>query len=379
MAGGRSGAAPATLGAPELRAALFSEHGGPEVLRYDDTPDPAAGPGDVLVEVEAVTINHGPDTLVRGGKFRIAMPLPHVSGSDPAGTVVAVGDGVDGALVGLRVGVEPIIACRRCDFCLAGAGENYCRNWQLLGVHRWGGRAELVVVPATNLVPLPDAVSFEQAACLGMAYLTSYHGLLRKATLRADDTVLVVGAGGGVGVAAIQIAKDVGARVIAATRQTWKEERARSIGADVVVNCSEEGWASQVREATDGRGVSVVFDNVGPGTWRESIPLLDRGGRFVCSGATTGFELTVDAVALYRNHTSAFFYMCGPREDLVELVGLVAGDRIDPVIDSRFPLSDAAAAEARLAAGEQFGKIVLVPDAKLGRDGRTARVARRSG
>ena len=350
-----------------MKAALFSEHGGPEVLRYDDAPDPVPGPGEVLVEVEAVTINHGPDTVVRDGKFRIEMPLPHVSGSDPAGTVLAAGDGVDDALVGLRVGIAPIIQCGECDFCLAAAGENYCRNWRLLGVHRWGGRAELVVAPARNVVPLPDGVSFEQAACLGMAYLTSYHGLVRKAALRADDTLLVLGAGGGVGVAAIQIAKELGARVIGATRETWKEERARSIGADVVVNYSEESWTSEVREATGGRGVTVLFDNVGPSTWPESIPLLDRAGRFVCSGATTGSQLTADAVALYRNHTSAFFYMCGPRQDLLELVGLVAARRIEPVIDSRYPLSDTPAAEARLAAGEQFGKIVLVPDAKLSR------------
>jgi acryloyl-coenzyme A reductase len=348
-----------------VKATVFTEHGGPEVLRYADAPDPSPGPGEVLVEVEAVTINHGPDTVVRDGKFRIQMPLPHVSGSDPAGTVVAAGQGVDEALVGLRVGIEPIIACGECDFCLAGAGENYCRNWRLLGVHRWGGRAEYVVVPADNLVPLPDAVSFEQAACLGMAYLSTYHGLVRKGELGPSDTLLVLGAGGGVGVAAIQIAKDIGARVIAATREVWKEECAREIGADLVVNCSRDGWADEVREATDGRGVSVLFDNVGPATWTESVPLLDRCGRFICSGATTGFELTVDVVALYRNHISAFFYMCGPRADLVELVRLVADGRFEPVIDSRYPLSQTAAAEARLAVGEQFGKIVLVPDSKL--------------
>jgi NADPH:quinone reductase-like Zn-dependent oxidoreductase len=348
-----------------VKATLFSDHGGPEVLRYADAPDPSPGAGEVLVEVGAVTINHGPDTVVRDGNFRIQMPLPHVSGSDPAGTVVTVGEEVDESLVGLRVGVEPIIACGECDFCLAGAGENYCRNWRLLGVHRWGGRAEYVAVPAANLVPLPDAVSFEQAACLGMAYLSTYHGLVRKGDLGPGDTLLVLGAGGGVGVAAIQIAKDIGARVIAATREPWKEKRAREIGADVVVNCARPGWADAVREATDGRGVSMLFDNVGPNTWKESVPLLDRGGRFVCSGATTGFELTADVVALYRNHVSAFFYMCGARADLVELVRLVEEGRFEPVIDSRYPLSQAAAAEARMAASEQFGKIVLVPDSKL--------------
>jgi acryloyl-coenzyme A reductase len=350
-----------------MKATVFNEFGGPEVLRYEDVADPAPGPGEVVVKVGAVTLNHGPDTVVRSGTFRIPIPLPHVSGSDPAGEVVALGDGVDESLLGQRVSIEPIIACGDCEFCLAGAGENYCRAWTLLGVHRWGGRAEHVVVPARNLVALPDNVDFERAACLGMAYLTAYHGLVRKAQIRADDTLLVTGAGGGVGVAAIQIARDAGARVIAATGEPWKEERAVSIGADLAVSTSNEDWPAEVLDATGGRGVSVLFDNVGPETWAKSLPLLDRTGRFVCSGATTGFELSLDVVALYRNHTTAYFYMCGPRADLADLVRLAGEGRIDPVIDSRFPLSDAAGAEARLAAREQFGKIVLVPDSVLQR------------
>ena len=348
-----------------MKAAVFHEHGGPEVLRYEDVADPAPGPGEVVVKVGAVTINHGPDTVVRSGAFRVPIPLPHVSGSDPAGEVWAVGDGVEKSLLGQRVAVEPIVACGECTFCAAGSGENYCRNWKLVGVHRWGGRAELVVVPARNLVVLPDSVGFEQASCLGMAYLTAYHGLVGKAQIRDNDTLLVLGAGGGVGVAAIQIAKDAGARVIAVTGESWKQERAESIGADLALSYSNEDWPSEVLDATDGHGVSVLFDNVGPATWPRSLPLLDRTGRFVCSGATTGPELSLDAVSLYRNHVTAYFYMCGARQDLAELVQLVGQGRIDPVIDSRYPLSDVASAEARLAAHEQFGKIVLVPDSVL--------------
>lgn len=348
-----------------MKAALFLEHGGPDVLRYEDVADPVPGAGEVLVKVGAVTVNHGPDTMVRSGTFRFPVPLPHISGSDPAGEVSAVGAGVEESLLGKRVVVEPIVACGECDFCLAGAGENYCRNWRLLGVHRWGGRAEYVAVPARNLVELPDNVGFEQAACLGMAYLTVYHGLVRKAQITASDTLLVLGAGGGVGVAAIQIAKDVGARVIAATGEAWKQERAESIGADVAVCTASADWAAEVLAATGGRGVSVLFDNVGPATWTQSLPLLDRAGRFVCSGATTGHALSLDAMALYRNHITAFFYMCGPRADLADLVRLVETGRIDPVIDSTYPLSEVVRAEARLAACEQFGKLVLVPDQVL--------------
>jgi acryloyl-coenzyme A reductase len=348
-----------------MKAAVFHEHGGPEVLRYEEVSDPVPGPGEVIVKVGAVTVNHGPDTMVRSGRFRVPIPLPHVSGSDPAGHVTAVGDGVDGSWVGRRVAIVSIVACGECEFCAAGAGENYCRNWQLLGVHRWGGRAEYVVVPARNLVPLPDEVSFEEAACLGMAYLNAYHGLVRKAQIRGDDTLLVIGAGGGVGVAATQIAKDAGARVIAVTGEPWKKERAEAIGADVAVSLESADWPAEVLDATNGRGVSVLFDNVGPATWARSVPLIDRAGRFICSGATTGPELTLDAVALYRNHVTAHFFMNGARQDLVELVELVRTGRVAPVIDSRFPLSEAAAAEARLAAREQFGKLVLVPDSVM--------------
>lgn len=348
-----------------MKATVFYEHGGPEVLFYEDVADPVPGPREVIVKVGAVTINHGPDTMVRSGAFRVPIPLPHVSGSDPAGEVTAVGDGVEGSWVGRRVAIVSIVACGECEFCAIGAGENYCRNWKLLGVHRWGGRAEYVVVPARNLVPLPDEVSSEQAACLGMAYLNAYHGLVRKARIQADDTLLVLGAGGGVGVAATQIAKDAGARVIAVTGEPWKKERAEAIGADVAVSLESPDWPSEVFAATNGRGVSVLFDNVGQATWARSVPLIDRAGRFICSGATTGPELTLDAVALYRNHVTAHFFMNGSGQDLVELVELVASGRVNPVIDSRYPLSEAAHAEARLAAREQFGKIVLVPDSVM--------------
>jgi acryloyl-coenzyme A reductase len=344
-----------------MKALLFDEYGDAEVLRWEDVPDPEPATAEVVLRVGAVTVNHGPDTMVRSGNFRVPIPLPHVSGSDPAGEVVAVGSGVDSGLVGQRFGVEPIVACGTCDFCRAGAGENYCRDWKLIGVHRWGGRAEYVSVPAANLVPLSDRVSDEQAACLGMAYLTAYHGLVRKAQVRADDTVLVLGASGGMGVACIELAKDVGAQVIALTREQ-KRERAEAIGADLVLDQGDESWPQAVREATGGDGVSILFDNVGPATWGKSLDLLDRGGRFFCSGGVTGSRLEADVMDLYRRHITAYFYMCGASADLTELVRLVDEGRIEPAIDSSHRLSAAADAERRLAAHDQFGKLVLVPD-----------------
>lgn len=346
-----------------MKALMFREHGGPEVLRYEDAPDPTPGPGEAVVKVGAVTINHGPDTMVRSGNFRMPVVLPHVSGSDPAGEVVAVGPGVDKALIGQRVVAVSMIACGACDFCAVGAGENYCRNFALLGVQRWGGRAEYVAVPARNLVELPDNVSYEQASALGMSYLTSYHGLVRKAQITAADSVLITSAGSGVGVAAIQIAKNVGATVIATTSTAWKIPLARDLGAALVVDSTTDDWPQQVLDATGGRGVSVLFDNLGPSSWNKSLKLLDRAGRFICSGATTGPELSLDVIACYRNQTSMHFYTNGSSADLRELVGLVSEGRIDPVIGSRYPLSEAAKAEVHVEDGDQFGKVVLIPDA----------------
>lgn len=348
-----------------MKATLFSEHGGPEVLRYEEVADPEPGPGEALVKVCAVSVNYGPDTMVRSGTFRIPVALPHVSGSDPAGDVAAVGAGVDESIVGRRVAVVSMIACGSCDFCAAGRGENYCRSWQLLGVHRWGGRAEYVVVPARNLVELPDTVSYEQGAAMGVAYITAYHGMVRKARTHAGDTVLVTGAGGGMGVACIQLAKAIGARVIATSTSPRKLERAREIGADVVLDASSEDWPEHVLEATDGRGASVLFDNVGPVSWSKSVGLLDRGGRFFCSGGTTGPALSLDVMPLYRNQITMYFYANGSISDLRELVRLAGEGRIDPVIDTRFPLSEAATAEARVEARKQFGNVVLVPDSVM--------------
>lgn len=343
-----------------MKAIIFYRHGGADVLRYEDVDTPKPGPGMVLIEVGATSLNHGMDLMVREGRFGVPeFVLPHVGGSDPAGVVVELGEGVDGFAVGDRVLTYSVLSCGSCDQCRSDLGENYCRRLGMFGVHCWGGHSEYATVPARNLVPLPDSVSDEAATTLSIAYITAWHGLVARAAAGPRDTVLVIGAGSGIGAAAIQICALRGARVLATTGSASKHERARSIGADAVVDYRDPTWPQQILDATDGLGVSVLFDNIGAASWDQSLRCLGRAGRVVCSGATAGNEVTLDLRRLYRGHATFLFNANGSKADLAELVDLVALGALDPVIDSCFPLSAAARAHERLGARKQFGKIVL--------------------
>lgn len=346
-----------------MKAVVFREHGGPEVLRHEEIADPEPGPGEVLVRVRTVTVNRGVDARVRMTGYQFpGFTLPHVSGSDPAGDVVALGPGVTDVAVGDRVIAYPILNCGECDFCRDGTrGENYCRRWRLVGVHTWGGFAEYVRLPADKLVVLPDGVAYESASALPISYLPAIHGLLTLAKLGPDDTLLVMAAGSGIGTAAIDLARMVGARVIATAGPEWKLQRAREAGADVAVSYAEPGWVDQVREATGGRGATVVFDNIGGETWAQSMSLADRGARLVCSGTTGTPQVTLNLLDLYRTMVTAYFHMQGTSAELRTLVDAVAAGKLHPVIDSRYPLADVVAADQRLARRENFGKVVLIP------------------
>ena len=343
-----------------MKAVVFHQHGSSDVLSYEDMPIPEPGAGEVLVAVRAVSVNHGPDVETRRKGFGMGkLPMPHIGGVDPAGEVVGLGPGVDGVEVGARVAIYPVIACGVCDFCLAGAAENYCRDSRLFGVQTPGGRAQFVNVPVTQIVALPEAVSYEAAAALGVAYTTTYHGLYERACLTVDDTLLVMGAGGGCGVAAVQLAKLTGARVLAVTGERWKQDRLLELGADHVFNYRDDDWTAQVMRATGGRGVTAAFDNAGAATLASSVSCLGRGGRLFCSGGTTGLEISLNIRDLYRNHNSLLFYVQGAKSDMQALVGLVAAGELDPVIDRVYPLRDAATADEHLDAREQFGRVVL--------------------
>lgn len=343
-----------------MKAVVFHEHGPSEVLGYEDMPVPEPGVGEVLLAVRAVSVNHGPDVETRRKGFGMGrLPMPHIGGVDPAGEVVGLGPGVDGVAVGDRVAVYPVIACGVCDFCQAGAAENYCRDSRLFGVQTPGGRAQFVNVPATQLVALPDTVSYEAAAALGVAYTTTFHGMYERAGLTAEDTLLVMGAGGGCGVAAVQLAKITGARVLAVTGAGWKGERLLELGADAVFSYRDPEWTAQVLDATGGLGVTAAFDNAGATTLAASLSCLGRGGRLFCSGGTTGLEVGLNIRDLYRNHNSLLFYVQGAKADMEALVALVAVGELDPVIDRVYPLHEAAAADEHLDAQEQFGRVVL--------------------
>jgi acryloyl-coenzyme A reductase len=343
-----------------LKAITFNRHGDSDVLDYAEVPTPRPAAGEVLVAVRAVSVNHGPDIETRRHGFAMGkVPMPHIGGVDPAGEIAGLGPGVTGFAVGERVAVYPVIACGACDFCRAGAGENYCRSSRLFGVQTPGGRAEYVTVPVTQLVRLPPEVSFEAAAALGVAYTTTWHGVIDRAQLTAQDTLLVMGAGGGCGVAAVQIAKGLGARVIAVTGPDWKQTRLQALGADLVLSYRDDDWPQRVREATGGRGATVAFDNAGTATLPASIDCLARGGRLVCSGGTSGLEVSLNIRQLYREHISLLFYVQGTKADMEKLVGLVASGELAPVIDRQYPLHDAALADDHLDASEQFGRVVL--------------------
>jgi len=348
----------------EMKAIVIEEHGGPEVLLYKDVPDPEPGDGDVVIRVGALTVNPGPDALTREGRFGLpGFKLPHIAGIDPAGEVVAVGDGVTSPAVGDRVVVYPIISCGACDWCRREVGEQYCRQWRLWGAQTWGGRAEYARMPARNVVALPDGVSFEAAAAAGISYNTTWHGIVDRGGLSEEDTLLVTGAAGGCGVAAIQIGRLYGARVIAISGAEWKRARAVEIGADHAFDAHDPDWPEHVREVTDGRGASIVLDSVGEASWPLSMSCLDQGGRFVCCGTTTGSAMTFDAREMYRKLISMHFWHNGTKRSLETLISHIAAGDVDPVIDSRFALKDTADAERKLASQDHFGKIILLPPA----------------
>lgn len=346
-----------------MKAVMFHRHGDSGVLEYRDTPAPEPLAGQVLVAVHSVAVNHGPDVETRRSGFGMRpLALPHIGGIDPAGEIVGLGPDVEGFGMGDRVAVYPVIACGHCEFCVAGAGENYCVNSMMFGIQTPGGRADLVCVPATQLVKIPNAVSYDDAAALGVAYTTTWHGVVEQAHLTAADTLLVMGAGGAVGVAAVQLAKIIGARVIAITGEHWKQERVRELGADEVFSYRDPEWTLKVRAATGGRGVTVAFDNSGTATLPGSIECLGRGGRLFCSGGTTGLEVTLNIRHLYRELITLLFYVQGTKKDMATLLDLVATGTLKPVIDSRFAMADAAEADDHQDRNQQFGRVILSND-----------------
>jgi len=340
-----------------MKAVIFSEHGGPEVLRYTDVADPGIGPDQVLVRVRACALNRL-DLWVRRGLPGISIPLPHILGSDIAGEVAQVGEQATGLQIGEKVLLCPGISCGHCPECFAG-NDSQCRQYTLFGYMVDGGYAEYVRSPAVNVIPIPKGLSFEQAAAVPLVFLTAWHMLIARADLKPGDVVLVLGAGSGVGSTAIQIAKVAGARVIATAGSEEKLAKARELGADEVILHSKQDIAAEVKRLTNRRGVDVVFEHVGQATWEQSIRSLAVGGRLVTCGATTGYEGKIDIRYLFTRQLSILGSYMGGKGELCSVLELVGRGLLKPVIDTVMPLAQAAEAHRRLESREQFGKIVL--------------------
>jgi NADPH:quinone reductase-like Zn-dependent oxidoreductase len=335
-----------------MKAVRFHEHGGPEVLRYEDAPDPGPAPGRAIVRVRACAINHL-DLWERRGIERVILPLPHISGSDVAGEVVESAT----APRGTRVMLQPGLRCGLCAACRAGR-DNHCVRYDVLGLQTDGGYAELVSVPDENLVPIPGTIGFVDAAAFPLVFLTAWHMLVDRAALVDGETVLVLAGASGVGQAAIQIARHFGARVMT-TSAPAKAARCREIGAELVFDHYSGDFAREVRHATSGRGADVVIEHVGEATWDRSVRSLASGGRLVTCGATTGRNAAIDLRHLFARQLSLLGSYMGTFSDLRHAAELFFAGALRPVVDEVFPLARAADAQRRLERREQFGKLVL--------------------
>jgi zinc-binding alcohol dehydrogenase/oxidoreductase len=325
-----------------VKAIRIHEDGGPEVLRYEDAPDPTPGPGEVLVELRAASLNHL-DLWVRKGLPSV--PKPRILGADGAGVVAGLGEGVDGFAGGERVVINP--------------GIEHGERITVIGEHTDGTHAELIAVPAGQVYAIPDELSFEEAAAFPLVFETAHRMLVTRAGLRPGEWVLVWGVGGGVATAALAIAKALGARVLATSSSEEKLERARELGADGVVNHATGDVRAVVKEVTGGPGVDVVVEHVGEATWATSLAAVRPRGRVVVCGATTGPNPPAQLHRVWWKQLDVLGSTMGTRADFEAVLELVLSGRARPVVDAVFPLAQARAAHERLEAGEQLGKIVL--------------------
>jgi len=340
-----------------MKAVVMQQHGGPEVLKFREAPDPQVRPGEVLVRVKACALNRL-DLFVRQGSPNVAIPLPHIGGSDIAGEIAAIGSEVSTAVVGQKVVLAPGVTCGKCLACVSGH-DNRCRQYTNLGYLIDGGYAELVRAPEVNCIPYPENLTWEEAASVGLVFQTAWHMLVSRARLEAGEDVLVLGAGSGVGIAAIQIAKFFGARVLTTAGTDEKLVKAKTLGADYVINHRTQKIREEVRRITNKRGVDVVIEHVGSATWEHSVASLTLGGRLVTCGATTGYDAKVDLRFLFSRQLSLLGSYMGAKSELHTVMRLVATGRLKPVVDKIFPLQEAAAAHTYLESGSQFGKVVL--------------------
>jgi NADPH:quinone reductase-like Zn-dependent oxidoreductase len=342
-----------------VKAAYFKEHGGADRIVYGEYRDPVAGPDDAIVRVGACALNHV-DMLLLDGRFPPPEGLPHVNGCEVAGTVETVGDRVTGLARGQRVLVFPGLSCGTCEYCLRGE-RTVCVRYGYIGAHKDGGYAELVRVPAGNVLPLPERLTFEAGAALPLAMLTSWHALLAKAGVQPGQSVLVHAAGSGVGSAAIQIARLCGARVMTTVGSDDKVEFARDLGADHVVNYRTQDFVEEAKRWTGKRGVDVIVEHIGGETFEKSVYALTRLGILVSIGSHDTHWGRVDLRHLYSKNVRLVGTNLGSITELRTLLDYVVAGRLRPVIDRTFPLKDAPAAVQHVLDRRNKGKVILVP------------------
>ncbi|KKO19847.1 MAG: zinc-binding dehydrogenase [Candidatus Brocadia sp.] len=340
-----------------MKAMVFYEHGGIEKLTYADMEKPKISPYEVLVKVKACALNHL-DIWVRQGLPGVEVPMPHILGSDSAGEVAEVGMEVKTFRPGDPVIIAPGVRCRKCVPCITN-GDSMCNSFKIMGFQVQGGYAEFVKAHVDNIIPVSRKRSFEEWAAVPLVFITAWHMLITRGQLKAGEHVLIHAAGSGIGSAAIQIARLAGARVITTARGKEKLEKAKQLGADEVIDYSKENYADRVKDITGNKGVDLIFEHIGPDTWEKNLQCLTKGGRMVVCGATSGPQATVELRFLFmKQHAIIGCYM-GSKKELLDVLSLVELGRLRPVIDSTFPLQEAAAAQQRMLNRENFGKIIL--------------------
>jgi NADPH:quinone reductase-like Zn-dependent oxidoreductase len=342
-----------------MKAVVFNEHGGPEVLRHTEVEDPRIKANEVMVEVRACALNHL-DVWARGGLPGIKIPLPHILGNDIAGVVRGVGEVVTWVRAGDEVMLQPGVSCGHCVECLRGQ-DNLCAEYDILGYRRDGGYAELVAAPGVNVIRKPQNLSWEEAAALPLVCVTAWHMLVTRANVQPGEDVLIHAAGSGVGSIGIQVAKLRGARVIATAGSDEKLAKARELGADECVNYTREDWPKEIRQLTGTRGVDVVFEHTGAETWPGSIQSMAKNGRLVTCGATSGFDAPTDIRQLFYRHLTFLGSFMGSKAELLDAMKFIERGAIRAVVDRVLPLEQARRAHELMEDRAQFGKLVLKP------------------
>lgn len=344
-----------------MKAAAIDGHGGVEVFRVTELPEPVINDNEVLVRVRACALNHL-DVWVRRGLPGLQLEMPHVLGCDISGVIEKAGRLVTTAKEGDEVVLSPGLSCMHCEYCLS-ARDNLCPAYDILGYRANGGYAEFVKAPSVNVIPKPKNLTFEEASSIPLVFLTAWHMLAGRVQLKAGETMLVHAAGSGVGSAAIQIGKLLGARVLATASTDEKLAKAKSLGADETMNYQQDDFLEAVKRHTAKRGVDVVFEHTGEATWEKSVRSLARGGRLVTCGATSGFKGNLDIRYLFSRQIALYGSYMGAKIELLEVMKFFEDGRLKPVVDRTLPLEKAAEAHEAIEDRAQFGKVVLVPNA----------------